>query len=157
MFIPPRNLSSSTKGRSPLRQGGGAFRRLLRDMPYRTADPYSRLRVPVYRKAFEAAFFVSFLFLYYAVLVERKSTGIGIFETLMYIWIAAFAYDEFSGMTDAGMVFYQMDFWSVWNIAIIGTGLAFMIISESCSEIRNLPRRSAHYPQLSTVSVQPGF
>ncbi|RAH76309.1 hypothetical protein BO86DRAFT_423259 [Aspergillus japonicus CBS 114.51] len=99
----------------------------------RNADPYSRLRVPVYRKAFEAAFFVSFLFLYYAVLVERKSTGIGIFETLMYIWIAAFAYDEFSGMTDAGMVFYQMDFWSVWNIAIIGTGLAFMIISEICS------------------------
>ncbi|PYI32615.1 hypothetical protein BP00DRAFT_435209 [Aspergillus indologenus CBS 114.80] len=118
----------------------------------RTADPYSRLRVPVYRKAFEAAFFVSFLFLYYAVLVERKSTGIGIFETLMYIWIAAFAYDEFSGMTDAGMVFYQMDFWSVWNIAIIGTGLAFMIISESRSKIRNLPRRSAHYSQLSTLN-----
>ncbi|PYH49528.1 uncharacterized protein BP01DRAFT_400975 [Aspergillus saccharolyticus JOP 1030-1] len=94
----------------------------------RTADPYSRLRVPVYRKAFEAAFFVSFLFLYYAVLVERKSTGIGIFETLMYIWIAAFAYDEFSGMTDAGMVFYQLDFWSVWNMAIIGTGLAFVTI-----------------------------
>ncbi|OGM49307.1 hypothetical protein ABOM_004102 [Aspergillus bombycis] len=60
----------------------------------RTADPYSRLRVPVYRKAFEAAFFVSFLILYYAVLVERKPTGIGIFETLMYFWIAAFAYDE---------------------------------------------------------------
>ncbi|KAK1139210.1 hypothetical protein N8T08_001205 [Aspergillus melleus] len=93
----------------------------------RTADPYSRLRVPVYRKAFEAAFFVSFLLLYYAVLVERKSTGIGLFETLMYFWIAAFAYDEFSGMADAGMLFYQMDFWKVWNMGIIGTGLAFVI------------------------------
>ncbi|PYI11813.1 hypothetical protein BO78DRAFT_303036 [Aspergillus sclerotiicarbonarius CBS 121057] len=97
----------------------------------RTADPYSRLRVPVYRKAFEAAFFVSFLFLYYAVLVERKPTGIGLFETMMYIWIAAFAYDEVSGMADAGMLFYQMDFWSAWNMAIIGTGLAFVITSES--------------------------
>ncbi|KAI9930580.1 hypothetical protein MW887_011334 [Aspergillus wentii] len=96
----------------------------------RTADPYSRLRVPVYRKAFEALFFVSFLFLYYAVLVERSQNEMGIFEILMYIWIVAFAYDEFSGMTDAGMLFYQMDFWSMWNLGIIGTGLAFVIASE---------------------------
>lgn len=99
--------------------------------PHRTADPYSRLRVPLYRKAFEAGFFVSFLCLYYAVLVERKPTGIGVFETLMYIWIAAFAYDELSGMTDAGVAFYQMDFWKIWNLGIIGTGLAFVIASES--------------------------
>lgn len=85
----------------------------------------------MYRKAFEAGFFVSFLCLYYAVLVERKPTGIGIFETLMYIWIAAFAYDELSGMTDAGVAFYQMDFWKIWNLGIIGTGLAFVIASES--------------------------
>lgn len=100
-------------------------------IPYRTADPYSRLRVPKYRKAFEAGFFVSFLALYYAVLLEKKTTGIGIFEMLMYLWIAAFAYDEFSGMTDAGVVFYQMDFWKIWNMGIIGTGLAFVITSES--------------------------
>ncbi|RAL17031.1 uncharacterized protein BO97DRAFT_360663 [Aspergillus homomorphus CBS 101889] len=118
----------------------------------RTADPYSRLRVPVYRKAFEAAFFVSFLFLYYAVLVERKPTGIGIFETLMYIWIAAFAYDEFSGMTDAGMVFYQMDFWSVWNMAIIGTGLAFVIISELCLDTRNMSRCRFRHFQLGALN-----
>ncbi|KAJ5611317.1 hypothetical protein N7510_008036 [Penicillium lagena] len=93
----------------------------------RTADPYSRLRVPVYRKLFEAAFFITFLFLYYAVLVERKQTGIGIFETLMYIWIVAFAYDELSGIVDAGVLFYQMDFWSLWNLAIIVVGSAFVI------------------------------
>ncbi|GAT28681.1 ion transporter [Aspergillus luchuensis] len=104
----------------------------------RTADPYSRLRVPVYRKAFEAAFFVSFLFLYYAVLVERKPTGIGIFETMMYIWIAAFAYDEVSGMADAGMLFYQMDFWSAWNMGIIGTGLAFVIASSDTGAEQDL-------------------
>jgi hypothetical protein len=94
-------------------------------------DPYSRLRVPIYRKAFEAAFFVSFLVLYYAVLVERDPTGISLLETLMYIWIAAFAYDEFSGMTDAGMLFYQMEFWSLWNMGIIGVGIAFVIARES--------------------------
>lgn len=49
----------------------------------------------------------------------------------MYIWIAAFAYDELSGMTDAGMLFYQMDFWSLWNLGIIGTGIAFVVASES--------------------------
>lgn len=89
----------------------------------------------MYRKAFEAAFFVSFLFLYYAVLVERKPTGIGIFETLLYVWIAAFAYDELSGIVDAGMLFYQMDFWSLWNMGIIAIGLAFVIARESFAPV----------------------
>ncbi|KAJ5313287.1 uncharacterized protein N7443_000171 [Penicillium atrosanguineum] len=96
----------------------------------RTADPYSRLRVPVYRKLFEAAFFLSFLLLYYSVLVERKQNGLGFFEALMDVWIAAFAYDELSGMVDAGMLFYQMDFWSLWNLGIIGVGISFIITSE---------------------------
>jgi hypothetical protein len=38
-----------------------------------TADPYSRLRVPKYIKLFEFAFFVTFLFLYYIVLIERDT------------------------------------------------------------------------------------
>ena len=38
----------------------------------RNADLFSRLRVPRYIKAFEVLFFASFLFLYYAVLVERN-------------------------------------------------------------------------------------
>ncbi|KAL4806778.1 hypothetical protein BDV18DRAFT_119841 [Aspergillus unguis] len=93
----------------------------------KTADPYSRLRVPVYRKAFEAVFFVSFLFLYYAVLIERKEAEVGGFETVLYIWIAAFAYDELSGLVDSGMLFYQMTFWNLWDLCIIVTGLAFVI------------------------------
>ncbi|KAJ5965172.1 uncharacterized protein N7479_005048 [Penicillium vulpinum] len=92
-----------------------------------TADPYSRLRVPLYRKIFEAAFFMSFLFLYYAVLVERRQEAVGIFEAVMYVWIVAFAYDELSGIIDAGVVFYQMGFWSLWNLSIIGVGIAFVI------------------------------
>ncbi|KAJ5638200.1 hypothetical protein N7490_008079 [Penicillium lividum] len=93
----------------------------------KTADPYSRLRVPVYRKMFEAGFFLSLLFLYYTVLVERSPTSIGRFEIMMDIWIIAFAYDELSGLVDAGVLFYQMDFWSLWNLAIIGVGFAFII------------------------------
>ncbi|KXG52894.1 uncharacterized protein PGRI_081500 [Penicillium griseofulvum] len=93
----------------------------------RTADPYSRLRVPLYRKIFEAVFFMSFLFLYYAVLVERRQEAVGIFEAVMYVWIVAFAYDELSGIIDAGVVFYQMGFWSLWNLSIIGVGMAFVI------------------------------
>ncbi|KAJ5194566.1 uncharacterized protein N7498_008004 [Penicillium cinerascens] len=93
----------------------------------RTADPYSRLRVPVYRKMFEAAFFLSLLLLYYSVLVERKQHGLGFFETLMDVWIAAFAYDELSGLVDAGVLFYQMDFWSLWNLGIISVGVSFII------------------------------
>ncbi|KAJ5982953.1 hypothetical protein N7481_005052 [Penicillium waksmanii] len=93
----------------------------------KTADPYSRLRVPVYRKMFEAAFFLSFLVLYYSVLVERNQTSVGFFEALLDVWIAAFAYDELSGLVDAGVLFYQMDFWSLWNLGIIGVGFAFII------------------------------
>lgn len=80
---------------------------------------------------FEAAFFISFLLLYYSVLVERKQGSIGFFEVLMDVWIAAFAYDELSGLVDAGMLFYQMDFWSLWNLGIIGVGFAFIATSES--------------------------
>lgn len=80
---------------------------------------------------FEAAFFISFLLLYYSVLLERKQMGVGIFEAILYVWIAAFAYDEMSGAVDAGVLFYQMDFWSLWNLGIIGVGFAFIITREA--------------------------
>ncbi|KAJ0418485.1 hypothetical protein BJY00DRAFT_177201 [Aspergillus carlsbadensis] len=110
----------------------------------RTADPYSRLRVPVYRKAFEAAFFVSFLLLYYAVLIERNPTRVGGFEALLYVWIAAFAYDELSGLVDSGMLFYQMTFWNLWDLCIIGTGLVFVI-----TRILGLTKQDSYIVDLS--------
>lgn len=39
---------------------------------HRHSDYFARLRVPRYVKAFEVIFFATFLFLYYAVLVERN-------------------------------------------------------------------------------------
>lgn len=57
--------------------------------------------------------------------------GVGLFEAILYVWIAAFAYDEMSGAVDAGVLFYQMDFWSLWNLGIIGVGFAFIITREA--------------------------
>ncbi|KAH0558418.1 hypothetical protein GP486_004925, partial [Trichoglossum hirsutum] len=93
----------------------------------RKSDPYCRLRVPKYQKAFEVLFFASFLALYYAVLVERNPDRITPLEILLYIWIAAFAYDEFSEFRDAGTLFYAADFLSMWDLGIIGVGIAFII------------------------------
>ena len=95
----------------------------------RVADIYSRLRVPKYQKTFQTAFFISFLILYYAVLVERNPRHVTTVEVLLYVWIAAFAYDEFGELQDAGFMFYQTDFWSLWDVGIIGIGLAFLIAS----------------------------
>lgn len=95
----------------------------------RKSDPFTRLRVPKYIKTFEVLFFSTFLALYYAVLVERNPDNITPIETLLYIWIVAFAYDEFSEFIDAGL-FYYTDFWSSWDLAIIGVGAAFFITSK---------------------------
>lgn len=92
----------------------------------RTADNFSRLRVPKYVKVFEALFFFVFLAIYYGVLVQRIGTQISALEVLLYIWLFAFAYDEMSEFIDAGL-FYYADFWSSWDLAIILTGLAFLV------------------------------
>ncbi|OCT44821.1 hypothetical protein CLCR_05985 [Cladophialophora carrionii] len=84
----------------------------------RVADPFTRLRVPKYQKAFQISFFLAFLVLYYAVLVERNPGHITPTEAVLYVFIAAFAYDEFGEIKDAGIMFYQTDFWSLWDIAV---------------------------------------
>jgi hypothetical protein len=95
----------------------------------RKSDPFTRLRVPRYIKTFEVLFFATFLALYYAVLVQRNPYKITPLEILLYIWILAFAYDELSEYLDAGL-FYYTDFWSAWDITIIGVGVAFFITSK---------------------------
>lgn len=95
----------------------------------RLSNPYSRLRVPFYRKVFEAIFLISFLVLYYAVLMDRNLYIISTKELLLYVWIAAFAYDEFGDITDSNFTFYRMDFWSIWDLSIIGIGFTFLASS----------------------------
>ena len=86
-----------------------------------TCDPFSRLRVPKYLKSFEVLFFASFLFLYYAVLVERDPYRITPLEIFLYIWFAAFTYDELSEWIDAGSIFYAADVWVwlAWGIRVV--------------------------------------
>ena len=95
--------------------------------PHR-ADPYSRLRVPLYQKVFEALFFASFLALYYAVLLERHPERITPIELLLYVWIAAFAYDEFGELRDSGSLFYAVDVWNLWDACIVLVALIFLIL-----------------------------
>ncbi len=96
----------------------------------RTADPFSRLRVPKYLKSFEVVFFACFLVLYYTVLVERNPTHITALEVLLYIWFAAFSYDELSEWIDAGSIFYAADVWNLFDMIMISIGVVFAVLSE---------------------------
>ncbi|KAI4738677.1 hypothetical protein E4T50_10854 [Aureobasidium sp. EXF-12298] len=91
-------------------------------------DPFCRLRVPIYLKAFEVLFFVAFLAFYYAVLMQRSFYSVTTAEVFLYIWIASFAHNEIGEFWDAGSTtFYLADFWSLWDLFVIGIGVAFFI------------------------------
>jgi hypothetical protein len=94
----------------------------------RTADAFSRLRVPKYLKAYEVVWFAVFLVLYYSVLVERNPYKISFIEVLLYIWFAAFCYDELSEWIDAGSVFYATDVWNIFDLIMIVIGVVFAIM-----------------------------
>ncbi|RPB05922.1 hypothetical protein L873DRAFT_1796778 [Choiromyces venosus 120613-1] len=93
----------------------------------RKADPFCRLRVPKYQKAFEAFFFAVFLALYYGVLIQRDPYHITGLEAALIVFFVAFAVDEISSIRDAGTAFYTADFWSLWDVCIIIIGIAFLI------------------------------
>lgn len=109
------------------------------------SDPFTRLRVPRYIKAFEVLFFATFLVLYYAVLVERNPYvchlilwpdlmkfryHITPIEVFLYVWFAAFAYDELGEFIDAGSIFYAVDIWNGCDIIIILIGVVFLLTSK---------------------------
>ncbi|KAK1988817.1 ion transporter [Colletotrichum cereale] len=95
-----------------------------------TTDIFSRLRVPKYLKAWEAFFFFLFLCLYYSVLVEQNTERITHNEIVLYIWLAAFLYDELSEWADAGTIFYATDVWNLFDMIMIGIGIAFAVLSK---------------------------
>lgn len=101
---------------------------------HRTADVFSRLRVPKYLKSFEVLFFAVFLFLYYSVLVERNPDSITTREVLLYVWLAAFLYDELSEWIDAGSIFYAVDVWNVFDMIMMSIGVVFALLSELTSQ-----------------------
>lgn len=66
-------------------------------------------------------------------LVARDPQYVNFSEILLYVWILAFAYDEFGEIQDAGIMFYRTDFWSLWDVAIIIVAIAFSVTSK-CAE-----------------------
>lgn len=106
-----------------------------------TSDPFSRLRVPKYLKTWEVLFFVVFLCLYYSVLITRDDTRITLTEVFLFIWIAAFFYDELSEWIDAGSIFYATDIWNAFDMIMILIGFLFaglskvldLLLSEYCT------------------------
>jgi hypothetical protein len=95
-----------------------------------TADPYSRLRVPKYLKAWEVAFFLIFLVLYYSVVLERSFSTIPIIEIVFYVWLVSFFWDEVQEWADAG-IFYLSDFWNIFDMTMIGIGIVFAILRKN--------------------------
>ena len=95
----------------------------------RTTDPFSRLRVPKYLKAWEVAFFVTYLALYYAVVVERSFVSIPPVEILFYVWLVSYFWDEVQEWQDAG-VFYLSDIWNIFDMTVIAIGFVFAILRE---------------------------
>lgn len=122
----------------------------------RTADPYSRLRVPKYLKAWEVAFFIAFLILYYSVVLERSHTKIPVVEMVFYVWLLAFAWDEVLEWGDSG-IFYLADFWNVFDMIMISIGFVFAILRKislvvsSCSSLTR--QASLAYPWAVPISA----
>ena len=52
---------------------------------------------------------------------------ITITEVALYVWLAAFAYDEFGEYRDAGTLFYAADIWNMADACIMILALAFLI------------------------------
>ncbi|RBR17879.1 uncharacterized protein FIESC28_06318 [Fusarium coffeatum] len=107
----------------------------------RTADPFSRLRVPKYLKCWEVVFFCCFLALYYCVLIVRDESRITIPEVILFFWIAAFFYDELSEWLDAGSIFYATDIWNLFDMIMITIGFTFAIL-RTIGILQNKPELS---------------
>lgn len=59
--------------------------------------------------------------------MARNPQQVNFSEVLLYVWILAFAYDEFGEIQDAGLMLYRTDFWSLWDLGILGLGIAFFV------------------------------
>ena len=51
-------------------------------------------------------------------------------EIVLYVWFAAFTYEELGEFIDAGSIFYVADIWNGCDLLIILIGVAFLITSE---------------------------
>lgn len=56
-------------------------------------------------------------------------------EIGLYIWFAAFLYDELSEWSDAGSIFYATDIWNLFDITMICIGFIFAVMRTSTSSL----------------------
>lgn len=96
------------------------------------ADPFSRLRVPKYKKCWEVVFFGVFLFLYYTVLIKARKDNLSVVEGALWFWFVAFLFEELSEWGDAGSFIYTADIWNFFDMIVILIGFVFIIMSK-CS------------------------
>jgi hypothetical protein len=47
---------------------------------------------------------------------------------ILFLWIAAFFYDELSEWLDAGSIFYATDIWNLFDMIMIAIGFTFAIL-----------------------------
>ena len=63
---------------------------------------------------------------------------ISITEIFLYIWFAAFTYDEISEFIDAGSLFYAVDIWNGCDVIIILIGAAYLVASKIFASPTNM-------------------
>uniref|UniRef100_A0A060SZF3 ARAD1C07194p n=1 Tax=Blastobotrys adeninivorans TaxID=409370 RepID=A0A060SZF3_BLAAD len=99
-------------------------------------DIYGRLRVPRYRSFFIGVNYAILLVLFYGLLFVEKRRFDGFYkidltsiEVLLHIWFAGFFLDEIMQAREASTLGqYMLDYWSVFDIAIIVLYLIFMVL-----------------------------
>lgn len=67
-------------------------------------------------------------------LSNHPSNRITPVEIVLYIWFAAFTYEELGEFIDAGSIFYVVDIWNGCDLLIILIGVAFLVTSKFCLE-----------------------
>ncbi|KAI1859278.1 uncharacterized protein JN550_012087 [Neoarthrinium moseri] len=92
------------------------------------ADPWTRLRVPRYMKAFEMVFFLTLLALFYAVSLQRVEKYVTGWEVVLYVFIAGYAAEQWGQFVENGAQFFSTDIWSLWDIGIICIGTTFFVL-----------------------------
>jgi len=70
-------------------------------------------------------------------LLTDCSSRVTAIEVLLYIWLAAFTYDELGEFIDAGSIFYAVDIWNGCDLIIILIGAAFLFTSKWMRWINN--------------------
>ncbi|KAF7534553.1 hypothetical protein G7054_g6118 [Neopestalotiopsis clavispora] len=91
-------------------------------------DPWTRLRVPRYMKAFEMMFFLMLLALFFTVSLMKVTDHITPWEIVFYAFMAGFTIQEWNQFVENGAHFFSTDIWNLWDLGIICIGTTFFVL-----------------------------